>query len=577
MSTLELKVLESEKLISPYGGRLVSLLAEPERREELKAYASKLPSVQISARSMCDLELLATGAFSPVDRFMCREDYESVVANMRMNDGTLFPIPITLPVDSFDGLEFDREIALRGPHNELLATMRVEQIYPWDRRQEAVHVYGTEDTRHPLVSESERWGRLLISGALQVIDVPKHYDFATLRLTPRQTRAHFKARHFHNVVAFQTRNPMHRCHEELTKHAMEMVSGGLLIHPIVGITRPGDVDYYTRIRCIQALIQNYYDSQRTILALLPLAMRMAGPREALWHMIIRRNHGVNYFIIGRDHASPGKDSTGKPFYDPYAAQDLAQAHEKEVGVKPLMFKEFVYLEEEKHYQQIDKVQPGRKFFSLSGTDIREKYLKQGMALPEWFTRPEVGHTLANTYPPKHEQGCCLWFTGLPCAGKSTIAEILVTRLWEKGRRVTMLDGDVVRTQLSKGLTFSRPDRDTNILRIGFVASEIVRHNGMTICAAVSPYRSTRDLVRSMMPDGSFIEIFVDTPQPVCQQRDVKGMYAKAMRGEITDFTGVDDPYEQPEKPELRIDTTTMSAEESAEQIIRYLENERFVL
>ena len=416
------------------------------------------------------------------------------------------------------------------------------------------NVFATLDTRHPLVSEMSKWGEFFISGALKIVQVPKHYDFVELRLTPKEAREKLQSLGSRNVVAFQTRNPMHRSHEELTKRAMGMIEGTLLVHPTVGVTRAEDIDYYTRIRCIRALVQNHYPKDRTVLSILPLAMRLAGPREALWHMLIRRNYGVNHFIIGRDHASPGKDSQGKPFYDPYAAQELAKKHEGELGMKCLTFKEFVYSPEEKRYVEADSEAGAKGGLTISGTMMREDYLGNGKTPPDWFSRPEVVRILLQTYPPKSEQGFCIWFTGLPSAGKSTIAGILAIKLAETGRKITMLDGDVIRTHLSKGLGFNREDRDTNITRIGFVASEIARHNGVVICAAVSPYRSTRDQVRSMFRNGNFIEIHVATPLEICEGRDVKGLYAKARRGELKGFTGIDDPYESPVNPEVSIDT-----------------------
>jgi sulfate adenylyltransferase len=413
------------------------------------------------------------------------------------------------------------------------------------------------------------WPKTYISGPIRLVNPPKYYDFTNLRRTPAEVRALLEAMGHANVVAFQTRNPMHRAHEWLTKQAGDAVNGSVLIHPVVGLTKPGDVDHYTRVRCYKALVDNYYDADRTVLSLFPLAMRMAGPREAVWHAIIRRNYGANHFIVGRDHAGPGKDSQGKPFYGPYDAQELIEKFAPEIGVKPVPFKEVVYLADEKVYVPVDSAN-GRKHLAITGTEVREEYLAKGQALPEWFTRPEVAKILTEVSVPRQKQGFCIWFTGLPSAGKSTIAEILAVLLMERGRQITLLDGDVVRTHLSKGLGFSKEDRDTNILRIGFVASEIVRHNGAVICAAVSPYRATRNQVRAMMSEGQFITAYVDTPVEVCEQRDVKGMYARARRGEIKDFTGVDDPYEPPVNPQLLLTTTDCSPEDNARKIADYL-------
>ena len=554
---------------------LIDLLISDEQQEEIRARASELPSLQITDRTACDLELMATGGFTPLDRFMSRADYERVMAEMRLASGQIFPIPVTLPVSSDVELSLDSEIALRDSRNDLLAVMRVEEIFERSP-DEALHVLGTRDTTHPLVAEMERWGERYISGALQVIALPSRVDFRELRMTAVETRETLARMNAANVVAFQTRNPLHRAHEALTKRAMEMVDGVLLLHPVVGMTKPGDVDHFTRVRAYRALAEHYYEPDRILLSLLPLAMRMAGPREALWHALIRRNYGATHFIVGRDHASPGRDSTGRPFYGPYDAQELTARHQDELGITILPFEEMAYLPDEDRYEEASKIPAGAKVLSISGTQVREEYLNRGRALPEWFTRPEIAALLAEAYPARHEQGICIWFTGLSGAGKSATSEVLTTLLLERGRGATVLDGDVVRTNLSRGLGFSREDRDANILRIGFVAAEVVRHGGVAICAAVSPYRSTRDDVRKMIPPGQFVEVFVDTPLEVCEARDSKGMYAKARRGEIRNFTGIDDPYEAPLKPEVRLETTAQNAEENARIILQYLGKEGFI-
>lgn len=563
-------------LIEPYGGRLVDLRVAREEYDALRAYANTLPSLQLIDRALCDLELLAVGAFSPLDRFMGRADYECVVEEMRLADGRLFPIPVTLPVDRIDDLHYDRDIALRDARNNLLAVLTVEEIYTWDRAQTAQLVFGTQDPAHPLVAEMNRWGKTNLSGRLRVLDLPRHHDFTDLRLTPAETRARLAAMGRPNVVAFQTRNPLHRAHEELTKRAADSVDGTLLLHPVVGLTKPGDVDHFTRVRSYKALLNNYYARDRALLALLPLAMRLAGPREALWHMVIRRNYGANYLIVGRDHAGPGNDSLGRPFYGPYDAQELAKQHSAELGVGVLTFSEMVYLPHENRYEEATLVPNGAPIASISGTQVRSDYLNRGRQLPDWFTRPEVADILSESYPPRHRQGVCLWFTGLSGAGKSTTADVLTVLLLEHGRQVTVLDGDVVRTHLSKGLGFSKEDRDINIRRIGFVAAEIVRHGGIAICAAVSPYRATREDVRALVGKERFVEIFVDTPLSVCEDRDVKGMYAKARRGEIQGFTGIDDPYEPPVNPEITLDTVAFSPEENARRILEYLASHGYV-
>ena len=564
------RATEHSLLIPPYSGKLINLLVGDDERRELTLRVNDLPVIQLSFRSLCDLELLATGAFSPLDCFMSKADYISVLEEMRLANGILFPIPITLPVQNPNVTKIGKEVALRSPKNELIAVMLVEEVFEWDLTFETLRVCQTTDVRHPLAAEMASWGRFYISGPLKVLSLPKHYDFPGLRRVPAEVRNLLEQLGNPNVVAFQTRNPIHRAHEELTKRSAEQVDGVLLLHPVVGLTKPGDVDHYTRVRTYKSLVEKYYDPRRTILSLLPLAMRFAGPREAVWHSIMRRNYGANYFIVGRDHASPGADSKGEPFYGHYAAQALLAQYGPEIGVTMVPYRELVYLPAEDHYEEVHRVPKGKKAIAISGTEARNDYLGNGKPLPPWFTRPEVASILAKTCPPQHQQGFCIWFTGLPCSGKSTIAEILAVMLMEHGRQVTLLDGDVVRTHLSKGLGFSKEDRDTNILRIGFVASEIVRHHGGVICAAVSPYSATRNQVRSMVGEDRFVQVFVDTPLEVCEQRDVKGFYAKARRGEIKEFTGVDDPYEVPVDPEIRLTTTECSPEDNARTILKYL-------
>ncbi|MCI0790848.1 MAG: bifunctional sulfate adenylyltransferase/adenylylsulfate kinase [Chloroflexi bacterium] len=566
----------TSSVISPYGGSLVDLMVSPDEAAELKEKATRLPSIQVSERIVCDLELLATGGFSPLDRFMGEEDHKRVLDDMRLSNGRLFPIPVTFPVDPGDGMKLDSQIAIRNAKNELLAIMNVEEIYEWDRAEVAAKAFGTTDAAHPLVAEMNRWGSLNISGPIQVLQLPSHPDFRESRLTPAQTRERLLGFGYENVVAFQTRNPLHRVHEELTKRAADTVGGVLLLHPVVGLTRPGDVDHYTRVRTYKALTENYYEGNRVLLALLPLAMRMAGPREALWHMLIRRNHGANHFVVGRDHAGPGNDSTGKPFYGPYDAQEMAEEHSEELGVKVVPFSELVYLPDEDRYEEVSKIPANTTTASISGTQVREQFLNAGRLLPDWFTRPEVATILSESYPPRFRQGVCIWFTGLSGSGKTTTADVLTVLLMEHGRQVTSLDGDVVRTHLSKGLGFSAEDRDTNIRRIGFVASEIVRHGGTAVCAAVSPYKATRDEVRAMVGSDRFIEVFVDTPLDVCESRDAKGMYAMARRGEIKGFTGIDDPYESPDNPEITLDTVSRTPEENARLIIDILRRDGFI-
>ncbi len=572
--------MSKANLISPYGGELVNLVATDAEREALLARAAKLPSLKITMRNLCDLELLATGGFSPLKTFMGKADYARVLREMRLADGTLWPLPITLTADPKELPAVGEDIALRNANFDLIAVMTLDEVYHWDAQTEAALAYGSTDSKHPMVSEMARWGKVCISGPLQVINLPKYYDFVDMRRTPAQVREILESMGNDNVVAFQTRNPLHRIHEELTKRAAAQVKGSLLVHPVVGMTKPGDVDHFTRTRTYKALVDNYYSKADTLLSLLPLAMRMAGPKEAVLHAIIRRNHGVNHFIVGRDHAGPGNDSTGKPFYGPYDAQTLMTQNEAELGVKMIPFEMLVYLPDEDRYVEEKDIPAGAKTLNISGTQVRDDYLAKGKLLPEWFTRPETAEILREMYPPRHKQGFCIWFTGLSGSGKSATTQVLTELLLERGREIAILDGDVVRTHLSKGLGFSKEDRDTNILRIGFVAGEIVHASGAVICAAISPYRAAREEARKMVGEN-FIEIFMDTPVEICEQRDVKGLYAKARQsladGKPMGFTGVDDPYEPPVSPELTLQGAGVTPEENARNIVTYLETQGFLL
>ncbi|MFB3827328.1 MAG: bifunctional sulfate adenylyltransferase/adenylylsulfate kinase [Bryobacteraceae bacterium] len=556
----------SVQLVSPYGGRLVNLLVAGEERDELARRAGELRSVQLSARSVCDFELLAVGAFSPVDRFLGAADYSRVLDEMRLANGLLFPVPVTLPVDSLEAIKEGTELALRNSTNNLLAWMRVEEIFERDPARETAALCGSGGEEHPLAAEMKAWGHYCLSGPLRAIALPAHVDFPELRRTPAQTRRLLASMNNPNVLAFQPGGPMHRAEEEATRRAAARAGATLLIHPVAGITKPGDMDHYTRVRIYKALVEGYYPKDRCLLGLLPLATRMAGPREALWHAIIRRNYGASHFLVGRGHAGAGTNS----------AWELISRHAQEIGVRAELCEELVYVEDEDRYEEVRRLPQGARTRHISPEEVREKYLAQSLPLPAWFTRPETAEILAAAHPPRWRQGFCLWFTGLPSAGKSTIAEIASVLLLEHGRQATVLDGDVVRTHLSKGLGFSREDRDTNILRIGFVASEVVRHGGAAIGAAVSPYRATRNRVRSMMPQGSFIEIFVDTPVSVCEERDVKGFYARARAGLIKGFTGVDDPYEPPLAPEIVLQTATTKPAENAARVIAYLTENGFL-
>ena len=566
-------------MIAPHGGRLVDLLATAERASELRSASRAWPSWDLTPRQLCDLELLAHGAFSPLTGFLGQKDYESVCRTLRLADGTLWPVPVTLDITE----EFQRSIApgdsiaLRDPEGVMLAALHVEEIWKPDRRAEAEAVYGTSDPRHPGVAYlSERAGPWYAAGRLEVVAPPAHYDFGSLRQTPAELRYDFERLRWGRVVAFQTRNPMHRAHRELTIRAAADTRAHLLIHPVVGMTKPGDVDHYTRVRCYQTLL-DHYPPGTARLALLPLSMRMAGPREAVWHAIIRKNYGCTHFIVGRDHAGPGHDSNGKHFYDPYAAQELLSRHEEELGVRMVPFQTMVYVEDLEKYLPLDEVAEGACTRGLSGTELRRR-LEKGQELPGWFTFPEVARELRRTHPPRHQRGFTVFLTGFSGAGKSTTAQVLMVKLLEiGGRPVTLLDGDIVRKHLSSELDFSREHRDINIRRIGFVASEITKNGGIALCAPIAPYDRVRKEVRQMIaPGGGFVLVHVATPIEVCEGRDHKGLYARARAGLVPHFTGVSDPYEPPADAEVVVDTTKLTPEEAAQEVLRHLQAEGYI-
>ena len=493
---------------------------------------------------------------------------------MRLTDGSLWPMPITLDVDQkfADAIGDARQIALRDPEGVVLAILDVEDRWQPDRALEAEKVFGTTDRKHPGVSHLlERSHPVYIGGRLHGLELPRHYDFGHLRSTPAELRALFAKLGWSRIVAFQTRNPMHRAHLELTFRAAQIAEANLLIHPVVGLTKPGDIDHYTRVRCYEKLLRHYPD-QTTALSLLHLAMRMGGPREALWHAIIRKNHGCTHFIVGRDHAGPGNDSTGKPFYGPYDAQTLVAEHQAELGITMVPFQEMVYVQERAQYMPADEVQDGDTVLNISGTELRRR-LQEGLEIPEWFTYPEVIEELRRTHPARHKQGFTVFFTGLSGSGKSTIANALLVRLLELGTRpVTLLDGDIVRKNLSSELGFSKEHRDLNVQRIGFVAAEITKNGGIAICAPIAPYKGSREIVReNVSAGGVFVEIHVSTPIETCEGRDRKGLYALARAGKIKEFTGISDPYEVPENPEMRIDTTSLPPDQAVQQIVLKLE------
>ncbi len=558
--------------IEPHGGALKDLMAASDRIEAIRARVGDLPSWDLTHRQLNDIELLMNGGFSPLEGFMAEADYRSVISDMRLADGTVWPIPVTLDVsEEFAGtLQTGASLVLRDQEGVVIALMHVTDLYRPDKETEAMGVFGTNDTRHPAVHYLRHTaGDVYLGGTLEGVQLPTHYDFQSLRLTPAETRARFAAAGWDRVVAFQTRNPMHRAHLEITLRAARSENAKLLIHPVVGMTKPGDIDHFTRVRVYQRVLERYPENTAD-LALLPLAMRMGGPREAVWHAIIRKNFGVTHFIVGRDHAGPGNDDNGEPFYGPYDAQELLSKYEQEIGVKMVPFQMMVYVQEEDAYLPVDEVPEGEHVLTISGTEFRDM-LAAGEDVPEWFSYPEIVAELRRTHKPRNERGFVVFFTGLSGSGKSTIANALRVKLLELGGRpITLLDGDLVRKHLSSELGFSREHRDLNVSRIGYVASEIAKHGGIAIAAPIAPYDGVRKANRALVESGAFVLVHVATPLEVCEARDRKGLYALARAGKIKEFTGISDPYEEPTDAEIVLSTTDRSPGEAADVIVEYL-------
>ena len=558
-------------------GPIPELYVSADSAQKLKREAAELTSWDMTPRQICDLELLMNGGFNPLKGFLNRADYEGVVEKMRLANGSLWPIPITLDVtETFaEALEEGQTIALRDQEGVILATLTVDDVYRPDKAREAEMVFGADDLAHPAVNYLHNTaGPVYVGGTVTGLTAPMHYDFRARRDTPNELRAYFRKLGWRRVVAFQTRNPLHRAHQELTFRAAREAQANLLIHPVVGMTKPGDVDHFTRVRCYEAVLDKYQPSTTTM-SLLNLAMRMAGPREAVWHGLIRKNHGCTHMIVGRDHAGPGKNSAGEDFYGPYDAQDLFREHQDDIGIEMVDFKHMVYVQERAQYEPNDEIadRDNVTILNISGTELRRR-LREGLDIPEWFSFPEVVKELRRTSPPRSQQGFTVFFTGLSGSGKSTIANAIMVKLMEMGGRpVTLLDGDVVRKHLSSELTFSKEHRDINIRRIGYVASEITKNGGIAICAPIAPYTATRRAAREMIEAyGAFVEVHVATSLEECERRDRKGLYKLARAGKIPEFTGISDPYEAPTDPELAVDTEGYEVDTCAQQVLLKLES-----
>ena len=543
--------------------------------QKIKMEAAELVSWDLTPRQICDLELLMNGGFNPLKGFLSQADYNCVVENMRLADDALWPIPITLDVSQgfADSVELGQDIALRDQEGVILATITVTDSWLPNKAREAEMVFGSDDLAHPAVNYlHNQAGAVYLGGPVTGIQQPVHYDFRSRRNTPNELRAYFHKMGWRRVVAFQTRNPLHRAHHELTFRAAKEAQANLLIHPVVGMTKPGDIDHFTRVRCYEAVLDQY-PSSTTAMSLLNLAMRMAGPREAVWHGLIRANHGCTHFIVGRDHAGPGKNSVGEDFYGPYDAQELFRSFESEIGVEMVDFKHMVYVQERAQYEPADEVEKGFTVLNISGTELRRR-LSEGLEIPEWFSFPQVVSELRKSRPPRDKQGFTVFFTGFSGSGKSTIANALMIKLMEMGGRpVTLLDGDIVRKNLSSELGFSKEHRDLNIRRIGYVASEITKNGGIAICAPIAPYSTTRHAVREDVEAfGAFVEVHVATSIDECERRDRKGLYKLARAGKIKEFTGISDPYDVPKTPELRLETEYVEVDNCAHQVLLKLES-----
>ena len=557
-------------MIEPHGKTLVSFHLSADELSEYSELSNKTASLTLSLKQQCDLEMIANGAFSPLSTFNNQKDYEEILLNNRLSNGLVWPIPIVLDVpDQFlKSLDKNEYISLRNAEGFLLAILKVNEFWAPDKKEEANSVFKSNDPNHPGVDYLfNHTNNNYISGELVPIQSNKYFDFTHLRKSPQEVRDFFRLNNWKDVIAFQTRNPMHRAHFELTKLAMDEHNSKLLIHPVIGISKPGDIDHFTRVKCYQHIIK-YYPENSVELSLINLAMRMAGPKEAVWHAIIRKNYGCNRIIIGRDHAGPGVNAEGKPYYQPYDAQELIAQYQEELEIKMVPFKEMVFAKNKKTFLPLDKIEQNDPIEKLSGTQFKE-FLQQRTEIPNWYSFPEVIHELRKRFPKLHNQGLTVFFTGLSGAGKSTLANAIMYKLMEtEDRPITLLDGDIVRQHLSSELGFSKEDRDIHVKRIGYVASEITKHGGVAICAPIAPYSNTRKVVRNMIDEvGSFVEIHVATPLSVCEERDTKGLYKQARAGKILDFTGVSDPYEEPENPEITVDTSDITVEESSALIL----------
>lgn len=550
-------------------------------------------NLQLNKRELCDLELILNGGFSPLTGFLLKNDYESCLKDMRLSNGKLWPIPIVLPITEKDVEKFKHynSIILKDETGLNIAEMDISKegsIYKYDIKKESESIFGIYDNNHPYVKiMKEQYDRGYVyycGGSVKKLNGINHYDFKDYRLNPEETKHFFEKNNWKKIIGFQTRNPMHRSHYELTKYAIGKAgeNSKLLLHPVVGVTQECDVDYYTRVKCYIEILKKYNQNE-VKLSLLPLSMRMAGPREAVWHAIIRKNYGCSHFVVGRDHAGPSyKRKDGKDFFGHYDAQDLLLSVADEIGIKVIISKLIVFAmnkeTNEKIYTPIDLINTDNyEIKKLSGTEQREM-LNNGTELPEWFTFPSIYNELKKEYKPLNERGLCLYFVGLSGSGKTTLAKSIISKLNEliSGKKITYLDGDIVRTNLSKGLGFNKEDRSTNVRRIGYVASQVVRHNGVAVVANIAPYLEDRQFNKNIISkEGNMIQIWVKTPLEICEKRDVKGLYKLAREGKIKEFTGISDPFETPDDSDLIVDGTE-SIDSLISKIINFIKVKKMI-
>jgi len=566
----------------PHGGVLKDLLArDAPKHDELEKESETLPAIVLTERQLCDLELILNGGFSPLEGFMNEADYNGVVEDLRLKNGALFSMPICLDISPETvqalGLKAGGRVTLRDFRDDRnLAILTIDDIYKPDKEKEAQKVFGG-DPEHPairfLMNQTQE---LYVGGKIQAINRLNHYDYVALRYTPAELRTHFDKLGWSKVVAFQTRNPMHRAHRELTVRAARDRQANVLIHPVVGLTKPGDIDHFTRVRVYEALMPRYPNGM-AVLGLLGLAMRMGGPREAIWHAIIRKNHGATHFIVGRDHAGPGKNSKGVDFYGPYEAQEAIEKYRSELGIEVVEFQQMTYLPDADEYQPKDTVKEGVKTLDISGTELRRR-LKVGAPIPEWFSYPEVVKVLRESNPPRYKQGFTIFLTGLWNSGKDAVARALqVTLNQQGGRSVSLLLGETVRSELSAELGFTREDRDKNVARIAFVAGELTKSGAAVIAAPIAPFDAARkDARQTVEKYGSFFLIHVATSLEYAEQTDKRGIYKKARAGEIKNFTGVDGPYETPADADLVVDAEKQTVRSIVHEIILMLESQGFL-